>query len=94
MLRGERQRKIVKYRVEYSNDARKSLKSMSRETSDLILNKIDGLAENPFTPNPNIKRLVGRPEFRLRVGDWCILYAIHHDALYIEILKIGSRGGF
>lgn len=84
----------MKYRVEYSNDARKMLKSMPRDVSHLILSKVAQLAENPFLPNLNLKKVTGRPEYRLQVGDWRVLYILHHDVLSVEILKIGSRGGF
>ncbi|MBF0192294.1 MAG: type II toxin-antitoxin system RelE/ParE family toxin [Magnetococcales bacterium] len=59
----------------------------------LILHKIDGLAENPLAVHPQVRKLVDRPEYRLRVGDWRVLFALHHHVLIIEILRIGPRGG-
>ncbi|MBF0626213.1 MAG: type II toxin-antitoxin system RelE/ParE family toxin [Magnetococcales bacterium] len=83
----------VGYQVEYSNGARKCLKSLPAGVRTMIMNKISGLAENPRATNPNVKKLVGCPEYRLRVGDWRVIYALHHKVLIVEVLKIGSRGG-
>ena len=58
-----------------------------------IVRKINQLAENSYAPNNNVARLTGELGYRLRVGDWRVLYEIHDDALIIEIVKIGPRGG-
>ncbi len=69
------------------------LQRMPNNIAKTIVRKINQLAENPYAPNNNITRLIGEPGYRLRVGDWRVLYAIHDDTLIIEIVKIGPRGG-
>jgi len=38
------------------------------------------------------KKLYGRSGYRLRVGEWRILYELKNEELIIIIIKIGSRG--
>jgi mRNA interferase RelE/StbE len=46
-------------------------------------------------PYPNgVKKLSGYDKYyRIRVGDWRIIYAVEEDRLIILVLEIGSRGG-
>ncbi len=61
--------------------------------SDLIRKKLLTLAENPYNINNNIKRLKTKEEtYRLRVGDYRVIYEIINDLLIIEIIKIKPRG--
>lgn len=57
------------------------LKSNKRE---IIRKKIAELAEDWTSQAANIKKLQGRPEFRLRVQDWRILFRIEDDILWID----------
>jgi len=81
------------FAIEYTRDAAKALKSMPKTTAVLIMKKVSALAVDPFAPNNNVKKLVNRPECRLRVGDWRILYAVHEGKLVIEVIRIAPRGG-
>jgi mRNA interferase RelE/StbE len=81
------------FAIEYTRDAAKALKSMPKTTAVLIMKKVSALAADPFAPNNNVKKLVNRPECRLRVGDWRILYAVHEGRLVIEVIRITPRGG-
>lgn len=57
------------YQIEYSREAVQALKAMPRNVSLQIRGKIELLAADPFVANNNVKKLVGREAFRLRVGD-------------------------
>lgn len=80
------------YRIEFTVDALKALAGMPANTARLIRSKIDLLAVNPMAPNNNVKRLKGSANFRLRVGDWRVVYALQNDRLVIAIVKIAARG--
>jgi mRNA interferase RelE/StbE len=81
------------YGIEYTREALKSLKLMPRNVVATIRSKIEQLAAEPFAPNNNVKKLAGRTGYRLRVGDWRVIYEIHDDRLAILVLAVASRGG-
>jgi len=69
------------------------MKSMPRNVAATIRGKIGQLAADPFASNNNVRKLEGLPGFRLRVGDWRVIYEIHDDRLVILITAVSPRGG-
>lgn len=80
------------YKIEYQHQAIKSLLKMPRNTARLIRDKIEHLALAPYAPNNNAKRLEGIGGYRLRVGDWRVLFEIVDEKLVIVVVKIKPRG--
>jgi mRNA interferase RelE/StbE len=80
------------FSIEYSKAARKALKTMPRNTAGLLMEKIEALAADPFAPNNNVRRLTNHPGYRLRVGDWRVVYLVHEQALLIAVVRIAPRG--
>jgi mRNA interferase RelE/StbE len=80
------------HRVEYSKSALKALRKMPRTLSVVIQRKIHALAENPYGRHNNAAKLQGREGYRLRVGDWRVLYEIYDNKLVIVIIDIKPRG--
>ncbi len=82
------------YVVEVSRQAQRSLRSLRKDRE--LLGRIDrairGLA---LDPRPSCcKKLVGKQFdnlYRIRVGDWRILYAIEDDRLVVLILDVVRR---
>jgi len=86
------------YRILFTKQADKMLRKMPRNTAQLIRERLAQLADGPHARNPNVTRLQGRPGYRLRVGDWRViydvsLYDVEDDRLIILVLKIATRGG-
>jgi mRNA interferase RelE/StbE len=81
------------YRIVFTKQADRSLRKMSRNTARLIRDKLSLLAQDPYARNPNVTKLQGRPGYRLRVGDWRVIYELEDDRLLIMVLKVASRGG-
>lgn len=80
------------YSVEYSRDALRALIRLPRPARELIRAKIDEMALAP-AESQNVKALVGRPGYRLRVGDWRVIFVIDAGRVLVRVLQIGSRGG-
>jgi mRNA interferase RelE/StbE len=81
------------YTIEFSKQSRKSLIVMHATTSRLIQSKIELLSADPFAQNNNVKKLEGRPGYRLRVGNWRVIYEIQETRIVIFVLAIAARGG-
>ena len=74
--------------IRFSKSAMRALfKSNKRQ---LIRQKIDELEAESLSQNANVIRLQGRPEYRLRVQDWRVIFRIEDNILWID--NIGPRG--
>jgi len=58
----------------------------------LVRQKLEQLAVDPYAPNMNAMKLQNRSGYRLRIGDWRVIYEIQNDELVILVLKIAQRG--
>ena len=80
----------MSYKVEISKRALKQLNKLSSELQERIQAKIDDLASEP-RPN-GVKKLNNRENgYRIRIGDYRILYDIYDDILLITVVEIGHR---
>ncbi len=77
--------------IAFSRDALKTLSRIPTNTAKLIRSKIEQYARNPSSLANNVIKLEDRPGYRLRVGDWRIIFG--ESATTIEVIKIGPRGG-
>ncbi len=64
---------------------------MPRDQALRIRRKIDELARDPYNA-PNVKKLTEHPGFRLRVGDWRIVYLLIGERVVIHVVRIAPRG--
>jgi mRNA interferase RelE/StbE len=65
---------------------------MPKNMAQLVREKLNQIAVDPFASIPNAKKLQGRPGYRLRIGDWRVIYEINKDEIVIIVLKIAPRG--
>ena len=81
------------YRILYTKQATKTLRKLPRNVARLIRKKLGNIASDPHAQHNNVTKLQNRPGYRLRVGDWRVIYKIDDKQLVILVLKLGSRGG-
>ena len=62
---------------------------MPGKNRDRIIGKIRGLEENPRPPGA--EKLSGDDKYRLRQGDYRILYEIQDRQLIVTVVRIGNR---
>jgi mRNA interferase RelE/StbE len=80
------------YKITFTTQASKALLKMPRNTALLIREKLNQVASDPFASIPNAKKLQGRPGYRLRIGDWRVIYEISQNEITIIVMKIAPRG--
>ena len=80
------------YKIVFTKQAHKSLLRLPRNLAQLIRQKLEQVASDPFAEHPNARKLQNRPGYRLRAGDWRVIYEILEDQLVILVLKIAPRG--
>jgi mRNA interferase RelE/StbE len=78
------------YDVVFSRTALKELRKIAMNEQDILIQAAEALAENPRPDG--CKKLKGNNGYyRIRVGDYRIIYDIQDDILYIEILHMKHR---
>jgi len=76
------------YIVEYDAKATRSMICFSRELKSRIFYKIRQTKENPFR---YFKRLEGRKDYSLRVGEYRVIADIDVERKKIEVRLVGHR---
>lgn len=79
------------YKITFSKNADKILRRMPRNIATNIAKKIKELAGNPHDMR-NVKKLTNHPGYRLRVGDWRIVYTVNDNELLIHVIRVKTRG--
>lgn len=80
----------MSYRIEFSPQAKREFTKLSRSIQIQLQKKIDSLAEDPRPPG--VKKLSGEYNlYRVRAGDYRIIYAIDDNKLLILIARAGNR---
>jgi mRNA interferase RelE/StbE len=80
---------MASYNVLVSRSAERELRQVPKRDRRRIVERIRSLVDNP-TPPSSIK-VEGETRYRLRQGDWRILYEIDRSSKAVDIVKIGHR---
>lgn len=80
------------YSVTYSVDVTKILARLPRKLVKRIIERIEDVADDPYQGHPNVTKLKGRDGYRLRVGDWRVIYDLDDESQVMIVLVIGPRG--
>lgn len=79
----------MKYVIKITNFAEKKIKKLNQQLRTEIINLIYELSENP---RPfGYKKLKGREAYRIRKGDYRIIYEIKDSQLIITVIDVGHR---
>lgn len=76
--------------ITYQREASRSLRKIPKNWQQRILAKIEQYAADPDSLANNIIRMKGEPYYRLRVGDYRIIFD-EFDTV-IDIIRVDSRG--
>lgn len=76
------------FNVEYSAESLSQLKILNKIIIKRIIKKVESTRVDPYQ---FFKRLTGRPEYKLRVGDYRIIANIEQDKKIVFVRSIGHR---
>lgn len=78
------------YTIEVKRSAQKELSAIPKNFQEKIISAIDALAENP-RPEGVKKLKLSQNLWRIRVGDYRVIYEIEDSLQILEVQKIGHR---
>jgi mRNA interferase RelE/StbE len=81
---------VDNYSIEVKPSARKELEALPDPVLSRIVRKLESLADNPRPAG--CKKLKGyREQWRVRIGDWRVVYLIDETKKLVSILPIAHR---
>lgn len=80
---------MASYSLEIKRSAAKELGQVPPKDRGRIVGRIQALAQDPRPPGA--EKLSGQERYRVRQGDYRILYEIEDDVLRVMLVKIGHR---
>lgn len=78
-----------RYSVEFMKSAARELRGLSRDGRDRVWALVEDLRADPRPPG--CKALQGRSGFRVRSGDYRVVYTVDDSARAVLIAKVGHR---
>lgn len=76
------------YNIEFSKIAEKQFFRLEKEIQIRIISTLERLRIRPY---PHVKKLIGSPYFRLRVGQYRVILDIKENKLLIYVVDLGHR---
>ena len=81
---------MASYKIEWKNSAYKELQKLPRPMIAKVVTAVLDLSNNPFPHG--VKKLVGSEySYRIRIGDYRIVYEVFENRLVIEIVRVRHR---
>jgi mRNA interferase RelE/StbE len=80
---------VTRYRIEVRPAAARALGKLDRDVQPRVRAAIALLAEDPRPPAS--RPLRGRPGYRVRVGDYRVIYTVADEVLLIVVVTLGHR---
>jgi mRNA interferase RelE/StbE len=78
----------MSYEILFTDTSLKQFKKLEKEVQERIIKALERIR---IRPEIHVKKLVGDPGYRLRVGDYRVILDIEKDKLIILVIKIGHR---
>lgn len=80
---------MASYELRFRASVAKDLRSISKRNVARILKRIESLSEDPRPPG--CEKLSGQQRYRVRQGNYRIIYEIQDDVLVVTIVTVGHR---
>ena len=81
------------YRIEFTKSSRKEFERLPVKLRLKTAEALNLLSQNPYSELLKIKKLKGAHGlYRIRLGDYRVVYEIRDTLLVVIVIKIGNRG--
>ena len=78
------------YKIEWKRSAIKELEKLPRPMISKIVSAVENLSSNPYPQG--VRKLVStESSYRIRVGDYRVIYNIVDNKLIVGIVRVGHR---
>ncbi|MBO0919017.1 type II toxin-antitoxin system RelE/ParE family toxin [Streptomyces sp. NPDC049967] len=82
----------MKYAFRFTAHAQRQLRSIDRQDALRILTAITPLGDDPWREDADVKKLSGHDGlYRVRAGEFRVVYEVRGDVLVILVLHLGHR---
>ena len=78
----------MSYEITFTDTSRKQFRKLEKDVQERIITALERIR---IRPESFVKKLVGDPGYRLRVGDYRVILDIQKSELVILVIKIGHR---
>ena len=80
---------MARFEVRIKRSVAKELLRLPKADNRRILSRIQALGENPRPQG--CEKLAGRESYRIRQGNWRVVYTIDEDRVIVEVVRVGHR---
>lgn len=78
------------YRLTIKRSAEKALRAIPQEDVRRVVARMEALSDDPRPPGS--EKLSAREQYRIRQGDYRIMYTIDDRARIVDVVRIAHRG--
>jgi mRNA interferase RelE/StbE len=79
----------MKYNINITRSAQKDLSKLPIKDYEKTIREINNLSDNPRPKG--CKKLSGREGWRIRIGDFRVIYNINDSELIVLVIEVGHR---
>ena len=80
---------MARFEIRFKRSVVKELLKLSRNDNRKVMARIQGLSDNPRPAG--CEKLAGHESYRVRQGDYRILYTIDDHRIVVEVIRVGHR---
>ena len=78
----------MSYEIIFTDTSRKQFRKLEKDVQERIIKALERIR---IRPEAHVRKLIGDPAYRLRVGEYRVIVEIEKDKLIILVIKIGHQ---
>ena len=81
---------MASFSIQWKRSTKKDLRKIPRTEVEKIVRAVGKLSKNP-RPESSKKLSGSEYTYRIRVGDYRVIYEIHENEVVVQVIKVGHR---